>query len=35
MSAMVLFFEILMVLVTLAILWITGYVIYRTVVDES
>lgn len=32
---MVLFFEILMVLVTLAILWITVYVIYRTVVDES
>lgn len=32
---MVLFFEILMVLCTLSILWITGYVVYRTVIDES
>jgi|GEM_PF-2957507 len=32
---MVLFFEIMMVLCSLAILWIMFYVIYRTVTDES
>ncbi|EFV90899.1 hypothetical protein SAMN06265174_10222 [Dietzia kunjamensis subsp. schimae] len=32
---MVLFFEILLVLCTLAILWATCYIVYRTVTDES
>ncbi len=32
---MVLFFEILLVLMTLFILWLTCYIVYRTVTDES
>ncbi len=32
---MVLFFEILLVLCSLMILWATCYIVYRTVTDES
>ena len=32
---MALFFTILLVLCSLAIMWVTGYIVYRTVTDES
>lgn len=32
--AVVIFFEVLMVLVLLAALWFAGYVVYRLVVEE-